>query len=112
LSLSGAARFTQPIQRARVIHWVSLLVPVIALALFFAFGEPAFMVVVGGFAQAVTLPIISAATLYFRYRKLDRRLTPPLVLDIMLWLAFVSITAVAVVAVGKQVLPLFSPSPQ
>jgi Mn2+/Fe2+ NRAMP family transporter len=103
LSLSGAARFTQPIQRARVIHWVSLLVPVIALVLFFAFKEPAFMVVVGGFAQALTLPIISAATLYFRYRKLDQRLTPSLFLDIMLWLAFVSITAVAVVAVWKQI---------
>jgi Mn2+/Fe2+ NRAMP family transporter len=108
LSLSGAVRYTQPLQRARWIHWLSLLIPVIALALFFTFKEPAFMVVVGGFAQALTLPMISAATIYFRYKKLDRRLTPSLFLDIMLWVAFVSITVVAVVAVGKQVMPLLT----
>jgi manganese transport protein len=103
-SLSGAVRYTQPIQRARVIHWTSLLIPVIALALFFAFQQPALMVVVGGFAQALTLPMISAATIYFRYKKLDHRLTPSLAMDIMLWLAFVSITVVAMVAVGKQLM--------
>lgn len=104
LSLAGFVHYKQAVQRARLIHWVSLLVPVIALVLFFAFKEPAFMVVVGGFAQALTLPIISAATIYFRYRKLDRRLTPSLFLDIMLWLAFVSITVVATVALWKQLM--------
>jgi manganese transport protein len=108
LGLSGAVRYTQPIQRARMIHWISLLIPVIALVLFFAFKEPAFMVVVGGFGQALTLPMISAATLYFRYRKLDRRLTPSLFLDVMLWLAFVSITLVAMYAVGDRLRTLYA----
>ena len=109
LSLSGMAHYKQAIQRARVIHWISLLVPVIALVLYFAFKEPKFMVVVGGFAQAVTLPIISAATIYFRYRKLDERLKPSLFLDVMLWLALVSITIVAAVAVSKQVMSWIVP---
>ena len=68
------------------------------------------MVVVGGFGQALTLPIITAATIYFRYRKLDRRLTPPLVLDILLWIAFVSITLVAGYALWDQILKFVAPA--
>ena len=108
LSLSGVVRYRQPHQRARVIHWISLLIPVIALCLFLAFKEPKWMVVVGGFGQALTLPMITAATIYFRYRKLDRRITPPLFLDIMLWIAFVSITLVAGYAMQDQIQKLIA----
>ena len=102
-SLSGITRYQTPHQRARVIHWVSLLIPVIALCLYLTFGDPRQMAIVGGFAQALTLPIISGAAIYFRYRKLDRRLTPPLVLDLLLWIAFVSITLVAIYAMRDQI---------
>ncbi len=104
LSLSGAVRYTAPEQRAKVIHRLSLVFPVIALVLFLAFKEPAWMVVFGGSAQALMLPIISGATIYFRYRKLDRRITQSLLLDVCLWLAFVSITAVAVYRFTPQAL--------
>ena len=103
MSLASIATYRNPHQRARVIHWVSILIPVIALVLFLTFKEPKWMVVVGGFGQALTLPIITASTLYFRYRKLDRRLTPPLILDICLWIAFVSITLVAAYALRDQI---------
>ncbi len=60
------------------------------------------MVVVGGFGQALTLPIIAAVTIYFRYRKLDRRIPPALFLDVCMWIAFVAITLVAVYAMWDQ----------
>ena len=103
LSLAKFATYREPADRARVIHRVSISIPVIALCLFLAFKEPKWMVVVGGFGQALTLPMITAATIYFRYRKLDRRLTPSLVLDICLWIAFVSITFVAAYALRDQI---------
>ena len=103
LSLSGAVTYTQPEQRARVILRFSILLPILAFTLFVAFGNPASMVVIGGFGQALTLPMISAATIYFRYRKLDRRVTPSLVLDICLWIAFVSITFVAIYATRAEI---------
>lgn len=108
LSLAQIARYREPSQRAHVIHRISLLIPVIALLLFLAFKEPRWMVVVGGFAQALTLPIITAATVYFRYRKLNRKLVPPLFIDLMLWLAFVSITLVAGYAMYVQILKVFT----
>ena len=103
LSLAEFVRYKEPAQRARVIHRISLLIPVIALFLFLAFKEPRWMVVVGGFAQALTLPIITAVTVYFRYRKLNQRLLPSIWIDIMLWLAFGSISLVAVYALGIQI---------
>lgn len=104
LSLSKAVRYTNPQQRATIIQNLSLLIPVIALSLFLIFGEPLWMLVVGGFGQALTLPIITACTIIFRYRKLDRRLTPALILDILLWVAFVSITCVAIYALNDQIM--------
>ena len=103
LGLAKFATYHQPEQRARMIHWLSISVPVIAFSMFVLLGgQPALMVIIGGCAQALSLPMITAATIYFRYRKLDRRLTPPLVLDICLWLALVSITVVAGYALQNQ----------
>ena len=34
--------------------------------------DPKGMVILGGFVQAATLPIIAGATLYLRYRRTDR----------------------------------------
>lgn len=109
LGLAKFARYEKPEQRARMIHWLSISIPVIAVTLFLAFKEPASMVVIGGFGQALTLPMISAATIYFRYKKLDRRLTPPLFLDICLWVALVLITLVAGYALRDQIMKLISP---
>lgn len=102
LSLAGFVKYREPVQRGWVIHWVSLLIPVLALLLFLSFREPRWMVVVGGFGQALTLPIIAAVTIYFRYRKLDRRILPSLLLDLCMWVAFVAITLVAAYALRDQ----------
>ena len=103
LSLGGFVRYEKPEQRAAMIHRFSLLIPVIALILFFTFKDPRQMVVIGGFAQGLMLPLISGVTVFFRYRRTDRRITPTLVLDILLWLAFVLITCVALYAAKDQV---------
>lgn len=109
LNLSKAVQYTAAGNRARMIQRLSMLIPVIALVLFLCFKEPKWMVVVGGFGQALTLPIISATTIYFRYRKLDRRLTPSLIIDICLWIAFISITCVAAYALRDQIWKVLFP---
>ena len=108
LSLAGMLTYTAPEQRAKVILRFSILIPILAFTLYMLFGEPASMVVIGGSAQALTLPMISAATIYFRYKKLDRRLSPSLILDICLWLAFVSITLVAAYYMRDQIMKLLA----
>lgn len=109
LGLAKFANYQTAQQRARMIHWLSISIPILAVTLFLTFTEPATMVIIGGFGQALTLPMISAATLYFRYQKLDRRLTPGLFLDLCLWLALVLITLVAGYALKDQIGKLISP---
>ncbi len=110
-SLAGFVRYEQPEQRAKMIHRFSLLIPVIALILFVTFKDPRQMVVIGGFAQGLMLPLISGVTVYFRYRRTDRRITPGLLLDILLWIAFVLITCVALYAAKDQIGKWTAPPP-
>lgn len=48
---------------------------------------PAVMVLASGTAQALTLPILGGAALFFRCRRLDARLRPGRLWDAFLWLA-------------------------
>lgn len=111
LSLGGFVRYTRPEQRAAMIHRISLMIPVIALILSIVFPDPAKLVTVGGFAQGLMLPLISGVTVFFRYRRTDRRITPTLVLDILLWIAFVLITCVAMYAAWNQIGKWTAPPP-
>jgi hypothetical protein len=62
------------------------------------------MVLIGGLAQAATLPMIALATVYFRIRKVDRRLRPWPVTDVMLAVATIAI----LLAAGTQVYQLLT----
>jgi hypothetical protein len=57
------------------------------------------MVVFGGFVQAATLPVITAAAIYLRFRRTDPRLAPSMFSDACLWFAGVAITLVACYAI-------------
>jgi manganese transport protein len=61
------------------------------------------MVVFGGVAQGVTLPVITAATIYLRFRRTDPRLAPSLFTDGCLWLAFFAIAGGAIYSVPTTV---------
>jgi Mn2+/Fe2+ NRAMP family transporter len=105
-SLAGFVKFEAAADRARWIRLLCVFFPSLALALHFGFGNPRNMVQIGGFAQAATLPIISCATLFLRFRRTDPRLAPSRLSDACLLLAAGSISAVAVYALGDQVLGL------
>jgi len=45
------------------------------------------LVLAGGVMQAIMLPMLGVATLYFRYRRCDRRIAPGRLWDLMLWLS-------------------------
>jgi Mn2+/Fe2+ NRAMP family transporter len=103
-SLSGILHFETPDDRARWIRRLCVFFPLLALALHLGFGNPRTMVQIGGFAQAATLPIISCATLFLRFRRTDPRLAPSRLSDACLCLAAASISIVAMYALGDQLL--------
>lgn len=95
--------------RGRWVRRFCVLYPLGALVLYLVFGEPRAMVVFGGFFQGITLPVIAGIAVFFRYRRCDPRLAPSKLADVWLWVAFVSITVVAVYAswerLTNQIIP-------
>jgi manganese transport protein len=76
--------------RRRII-WFHLIVPVM---LFFVFRSPVTMVKIGGFSQALMLPVLSIGALFMRYRGLPREVAPGPIPTAGLWVAAITITVV------------------
>ena len=73
--------------RGRWTRRVSTAWPLVALVLFLFMQAPVAMVLASGVAQAIMLPMLGVAVLYFRYRRSDPGLRPGRVWDVMLWLS-------------------------
>ena len=64
-----------------------------------SFREPQGLVTVGGIAQGLMLPLIAGATLYLRSATPTAASPPSFLTDILTWLAFFAISAVAMYSV-------------
>jgi Mn2+/Fe2+ NRAMP family transporter len=95
LNLLGWTRVDDPALRARRIQLFCLFYPALALFFYVFARDPQMMVRLGGIAQAATLPMIAVATLFFRFRRLDTRLRPPVLVDALLFIGVISICVVA-----------------
>ncbi|GIX03088.1 MAG: hypothetical protein KatS3mg113_0094 [Planctomycetaceae bacterium] len=101
LNLAGLVSFDSATPRITLIRRLCVFYPTLALLLYLGFRDPRAMVIFGGFFQAATLPVLSAATLYLRYRRTDPRLQPSWLWDAALWFAVVAISVVAAHALGN-----------
>jgi manganese transport protein len=99
LSRVGIWSPTSPAARDRMVKIFCIVYPTLALGVYFLFREPQGLIKAGGIAQALMLPFIAGATIYLRQRDADRRVGPSFLSDICNWIAFFSVTAVAVYAV-------------
>jgi manganese transport protein len=91
-----------PVLRERLIKLFCVVYPTLSLGLYYAFREPKGLIMAGGTAQALLLPFIAGATLYLRQRDTDRRVGPSFLSDILTWIAFFSISAVAIYSTYGQ----------
>jgi len=73
--------------RLRWTRIVSAVWPLLALLLYIGVRAPAKMVLASGMAQAIMLPMLGAAALYFRYCRSDENLRPGRLWDAMLWIS-------------------------
>jgi Mn2+/Fe2+ NRAMP family transporter len=100
--LMGVAKIENYADRLKWINWLVTILPLLHFSLFLALKLPLWMVVIGGTAQTLMLPNIAFATLYLRYKKLDKRLAPGLFLDVLLWISCFVVVAVTVYALVTQ----------
>ena len=66
----------------RAFRWV---LPTICLGIFILWPRPVMLVLLGGLAQALILPVLGAAALYFRYQRTPKGLAPGKLWDVCLW---------------------------
>jgi Mn2+/Fe2+ NRAMP family transporter len=103
LNLLGVWHPAGPADRARMVQLFCVVYPAVALGLYYAFREPQGLIKAGGIAQALMLPFIAGATIYLRFRDADRRVGPSLLSDLLTWVAFLAISAVAIYSTFDQV---------
>ena len=91
----GLYRFENEQSRLKAIGVLAWVIPFGWATLFLMTGKPALMVILGGIATVVILLIVVFAAIFFRYRKLDRRLLPTRLYDMTLWISSIAIVVVA-----------------
>jgi Mn2+/Fe2+ NRAMP family transporter len=84
-----------PERRAELLRLACVALPVAFTSVFLVFGAPVTLVLVGAIAQGLMLPFLALAALYFHLQKTHPALRPGLV-----WTAFLSLSALAMAAVG------------
>ena len=67
-------------------------------------APPVLMIVTGVLPLGVMLPMVCFAAVYFRYRAVDRRITPSWLLDLWLWASVVLTVSLTVYAFVKPLL--------
>ncbi len=70
--------------------WITFFcgtLPFMQLLMYVVSPDPVMLVIIAGLAQAMLLPLLGFAALYFRYKKCDPRIAPGKVWDFFLWLS-------------------------
>ncbi|MCG8586848.1 MAG: Nramp family divalent metal transporter [Pirellulales bacterium] len=67
--------------------------PILSLIVYLLSKDPVKLVLLSGVMQAIMLPMLAIAAVFFRYRRCDERLTPGKAWDIGLWLSLFAMLA-------------------
>lgn len=81
--------------------------PAFALVTCIFIRKPGELVLFSGLMQAIMLPMLAGATLYFRYRRCDSRIVPGRLWTLMLWLSAVGMLIAGTWAGVTKTLDLF-----
>lgn len=85
--------------------WITLfcfVFPLFSLGCYVVYRYPVVLVAASGVMQAIMLPMLAGATLYYRYHRSDKRIAPGRAWDAMLWISALGmLVAGAWIAVTK-----------
>ncbi|MBI5773018.1 MAG: Nramp family divalent metal transporter [Verrucomicrobia bacterium] len=104
LELFGLKRYASEEARARMVKICCVVLPTYATAIYLVTAKPVTLVMISGVGQALLLPFLAGAALYFRYRKLDPELRPGPVWSALLWLSALCMGAAGAYQIYDQLL--------
>ena len=83
-------------QRRRWVRFFSGLFPMLCVAIFVVYPNPVTLILLSGVMQALLLPMLGFAALYYRHKRCDPRLAPGKWWDLLLGISFLAFTVVGV----------------
>ncbi|MHB8973464.1 MAG: Nramp family divalent metal transporter [Pirellulaceae bacterium] len=101
LRVLGFATATTAGYRRRV-RILSGVFPLACLMVYLAFPQPTALVLLSGLMQAIMLPMLACAALFFRYRRCDPRVEPGRLWDAWLWVSAAGMLVAGVWALVSQ----------
>jgi Mn2+/Fe2+ NRAMP family transporter len=97
----GFAVSTEEHYRRRV-RILAGIFPLACLLIYLAFPNPPALVLLSGVMQAIMLPMLGFAALFFRYRRSDPRMVPGVGWDLFLWISVAAMFVAGVWALVSQ----------
>jgi len=104
LQLFGVIRYTDDDARARMVKICCVVLPAFATTIYLISVKPVTLVMISGVGQALLLPFLAGAAIYFRHRKLDAELRPGRLWTAMLWLSALCMAAAGAYQLVHQLL--------
>lgn len=102
LRFFGIVDDSKPASLQNSIKIMSLILPVLCLAVFLTGANPVRLVLIAGTMQAIMLPMLGVAAIYLRYTRIDARLAPGRLWDLMLFLSCLGLLLAGGYGVYKQ----------
>lgn len=96
LQLFGATHYASDEARARMVKISCVALPAFATTIYLVSVKPVTLVMISGVGQALLLPFLAGAAIYFRHRKLDAEIRPGRLWTAMLWLSALCMAAAGV----------------
>lgn len=80
-------------EEARIwwVKFLSAMFPLTCVVVFYFYPKPVNLVLASGLMQAIMLPMLGIATLYFRYYRCDQRVKPNTLWDVGIWVSVVGL---------------------
>lgn len=87
VSIFGFVRYSDGEARLRMIRIASVGLPIASATAYFLFPQPVVLVLIGAVGQALLLPFLGAAALYFHHRRLRGIIHSSVMWTLFLWLS-------------------------
>lgn len=94
--LMGVFKSGDYAQRVKYRNLFIVLINVVPIILYYSIKSPVKMVVAGGLAQFLMLPIIGIGTIYLHHRRLPNEIRPSRIVTYALWIVTAMITYLAI----------------
>jgi hypothetical protein len=94
--LAGVFRYRSVDDRMRVVRVAVFAIPIVVMLVYVQFESLVTLVLIGGVAQAMMLPFLAGAALYFHHRHSPIGLRASRTGTVLLWVAFVAMSSVGI----------------